>query len=1385
MYLLKHKPFIMIKSLYLALYLCEFYYVFMKAFYLSILLSISFFSFGQKHTSSVGFIENKGQIVDQKGKENKNVKYLLNTKGLNVQLRQNGFSYDVYELERIPLTKTDKGLYSLDSKEKDNKPDFSSKINFHRIDIDFLNSNKNIQLLAEEKSTDYDNYYNVIHAPEGITNVHKYKKVTYKNIYNNIDVVFFIPKDSTKVVEYNFIVKPGGKVSDIQLKFNGAKTDLIDNKIQMNLPFGKMEETLPLSWIENDPSKEEISINYKKNKKNVYGFESELNNSNKTIVIDPVPVRLWGTYYGGNGNESIFETELDLNGNLYISGESSSFDNIATSGTHQTSLWPWSNSSSVNTDCFVSKFNSDGIRIWGSYLGGNVQDNIGGLAIDKSNNIVITGTTNSNLNSFTTPNAHQINLNYYYPGNPNNFDAFLVKLDTNGLIIWGTLFGGNLTDTSNSVAVDELNNIIIGGITYSESNIATPGAHKTTINNQGNSTYNGYFVKFNENGQRIWSTYFGGNMQDQIDDIKIDSNNNLYIVGFAGSNNGISTINAFQTSKSAYTDGFLSKFSSSGSQIWGTYFGGDGYDYFNKLKIANNSIYITGKTTSNVNISTNNSFLENKPQSSNSGYDGMIVKFDLNGNRMWSTYFYEEAFDLELDLNENIYFVGYTQLDNFISTPGSYDISRQLGDGFIQKFDMLGNRVWGSYYGGNSIDSLLAISYDLINSVFYVGGSTLSSVDISTTNSHQPNYSGYYRDCIIAKLQDCLSSPQASAINPCIGSNLQLTASGGTNYLWTGPNGFTSTDQNPIIPNVTTSESGQYLCEITGTGGCDNTITLNIVIGDTIAPVPNIASLPQINGDCNTVISSIPTALDNCAGAINATTTDPLVYSVPGNYTITWNFDDGNGNSSSQTQNVTITSVNPPTLTSPQTFCFQDNATISNIAITGQNITWYDALTGGNILASTTALQNGITYYATQTINNCESDRTPILVTIQNTPAPTGSATQTFCSTQNTFLNDISISGTNIIWYADNTSTTALLNSTALLDNTSYFATQTINGCESPTRFEVHIDLINTLNALDYQETICDDLDDGFEIINLTSFNSNLITTTGNTFSYYTSLNGAENQINSAEINNVSNYNLNIGTTTFFVRIDSQNGCHQVVELKLTLVSKPRVAISDIMPMCEGTSITINAGNGFDSYNWSTGATTQSTLVSQAGNYSVTVTENHNGISCSSTKNFTVVNSNAATVSEIITSDWTDNNNTITVLISNSSVGNYVYSLDGINYQNSNVFYGLESGEHTVFVKDINGCGISSEEIYLLMYPKYFTPNGDSYNDTWKIKFSQKEPNLKVAIFDRYGKLLKMMNSYDAWDGKLNGKDLPSDDYWFVVTRQNGKEFRGHFAMKR
>ena len=473
-----------------------------------------------------------------------------------------------------------------------------------------------------------------------------------------------------------------------------------------------------------------------------------------------------------------------------------------------------------------------------------------------------------------------------------------------------------------------------------------------------------------------------------------------------------------------------------------------------------------------------------------------------------------------------------------------------------------------------------------------------------------------------------------------------------------------------------------------------------------------------------------------------------------------------------------------PTLTSPQLFCIQQNATINSIAITGQNIKWYDALTNGNLLSNSTTLVNGATYYASQTINGCESKRASVLVNIQNTPAPTGNTNQSFCTSQNATLLNIVVSGTNVVWYNSPTSTSPLANTTLLTNNTTYYTTQTINGCESVNRLAVTINLINTLNATNYSEIICDDLNNNVEIKNLTNYNTYLISSTGNTFSYYNNYNDAVNSIRN--ITNFTTYNLALGTNTFYVRIDSPNTCFQIVTLTLELVSKPIIPINDIAPICEGSFITLDGGNNYDSYTWSTGETTQNITITQPGSYSVIVTENHGTTTCSSTKNFNVVNSNVATIQEIISSDWTDNNNTITVLLQNNSQGDYEYSLDGIDFQNNNIFSNLEAGEYTVFVRDKNGCGIVSEDLYLLTYPKFFTPNGDGYNEYWKIKLSENEPNLTIKIFDRYGKLLKQLGSNSiGWDGTYLGNNVPSSDYWFVVTRENGKEYKGHFSLKR
>ncbi len=242
--------------------------------------------------------------------------------------------------------------------------------------------------------------------------------------------------------------------------------------------------------------------------------------------------------------------------------------------------------------------------------------------------------------------------------------------------------------------------------------------------------------------------------------------------------------------------------------------------------------------------------------------------------------------------------------------------------------------------------------------------------------------------------------------------------------------------------------------------------------------------------------------------------------------------------------------------------------------------------------------------------------------------------------------------------------------------------------------------------------------------------------------------------------------------------------CHGSTSFKLFVSDTPQPEITTTGVICDGEPITLTADRGYDAYLWSTGETTQSITVSQPGLYSVVVDKNHGNAVCSGTADVDIKQSVTPKIIEIKSSDWTEDQNTITVETDNAA--KYLFSLDGENYQEEASFGGLTAGVYKVFVKDDLGCGLDMKEIVLMNYPKFFTPNGDGQNDKWHIKYSMLEPHMKIAIYDRYGKMVTSFGSgYEGWDGTENGRMLPSTDYWFVVTREDGRELRGHFALMR
>lgn len=299
---------------------------------------------------------------------------------------------------------------------------------------------------------------------------------------------------------------------------------------------------------------------------------------------------------------------------------------------------------------------------------------------------------------------------------------------------------------------------------------------------------------------------------------------------------------------------------------------------------------------------------------------------------------------------------------------------------------------------------------------------------------------------------------------------------------------------------------------------------------------------------------------------------------------------------------------------------------------------------------------------------------------------------------------------------------------------------------------------------------------------------------TNYTISYHNSLVDAENNVN--PITNITNFTPATNPQTVYVRLifNQFPNCYQTGSFELITGQKPRIPLSAEYSLCDGQPVELNAGIGnlpTTTYLWSNGLTDSIVTISEPGTTNISVTATNEFGLCNnvsqtcSTSNDIIVN--IATVPEIdfiATYDWTSNDNGITVVT--TQPGDFEYSIDGIRYQTGNDFTHLLPGLYTVYVRDINGCQIITREVWLLNYPHYFTPNGDGIHDYWSIKNSEKEPNFQVYIYDRYGKLITGFPSGSiGWDGTLNGRLLFSDDYWFVVHRQDGRILKGHFTLKR
>lgn len=667
------------------------------------------------------FIENKGQFQLPNGQKNDSILYMLKAQNVDIAIGYNCIHY--YFKSRSNQVETEVSLnnrqFGILAGNTDLNPITPSiaenKLDVYRLDM-FLSGSKYPSKIKSENVVDYyENYYNLINKPNGVTQVHGCEKIVMENVYSGIDWVIYIKNNELK---YDFIVHPNADKNKIQLEFKGQSQLNIDSEGNLiaETIAGKIKENAPQSFQYGKLIRTQFEVN---NNLVRFNYLDEIDQT-KDLVVDPC--LSWGTYFAYSDDYSTRNFKDKLK-NIYLVGYTSSSNNIATSGAYQTTI-------KGSYDGYIVKFDKNGNRLWSTYYGGTSQDQIFSGTCDLSNNVIVVGSTYSSAN-IATSGGFQVSVS-------SSGDGFVAKFNSSGVLQWGTYVGGTNYEILNDVVVDGSSNIYAVGNTSSAS-MATTGAAQTSL---GGSS-DGYILKLSSSGARLWSTYSGGTGSDYLNIAGIDNASNLIVGGTTTSSASMATAGTQQTVLGGSNDGFVLKYSSAGAKTWGTYIGGSAYDEVNSLVIDGaNSIWICGRTQSTSGIASTGSH-----QATSAGADdGFVVKLNASGIRQFGTYYGGAGSDncksIKLDVLGSVYVVGQTTSSSSIATSGSHQSTYlSSNDVFLTKFNGSGVRQWATYYGGTGNDYNPTVETDS-NDVVYISGSTTSSSNIATKGSFLSTLSG-------------------------------------------------------------------------------------------------------------------------------------------------------------------------------------------------------------------------------------------------------------------------------------------------------------------------------------------------------------------------------------------------------------------------------------------------------------------------------------------------------------------------------------------------------------------------------------------------------------------------------------------------------------------
>lgn len=543
-----------------------------------------------------------------------------------------------------------------------------------------------------------------------------------------------------------------------------------------------------------------------------------------------------------------------------------------------------------NYDFYISKYNGDGNFLSAFIIGGSGVDVCNSIAIDKNNNIIITGYYNGSVDFDPSPSS-----SYTLTSNGSN-DIFLAKYTSSGNLIWAESFGGTSSDIGTKVIIDNQNNIFLTANFNGTLDIDPSLAISNLVSNGGSDVL---LAKFNNNGNLITAISYGGIGIENSVDMVLDQNKKVLMTGTFNDvvDFNPDAVNSYTLSNTlGSADTYITKFDSVLNFEWAKSLPSSGnqapkdinVDKYNQVLLC--GFYDTQSIDLDPDPVNSHTFSSN-----GGGESAFIAKYDNSGNYLWagtwgnSNLYYNIATSIWADSLGNIYSTGFFrgQVDFDILPSSTYTISNGSSGPalYYTKYDYLGNLVFAKKLTGGFIYS--NTSHMDNNGDLLFAGNINSPVNIDPTGSNpytiaMPNQCGNYFDGFIAKYSECnipqISSVSSSTNGLCAGSTISLTVNGAlngaTDWLWLQNSSSTNTIATGSVVVVNPNLATTY--HVRGIGGCAGNSLGTNTISISVMPLPTATLTASQYTICpnRTNTLSITTASNNTFVWSNSSTSN-------------------------------------------------------------------------------------------------------------------------------------------------------------------------------------------------------------------------------------------------------------------------------------------------------------------------------------------------------------------------------------------------------------------------------------------------------------------------------------------------------------------------------